>query len=312
MARSLLQQAAMNGAQKTGAHCVQPSTAPPNPRPTEKVRERFYRQLMAVEGLPAAPEVATGTLALLERDNCKLAELATYIGGDQVIATALLRLANSVLFGLQGRVTDLQQAVTRLGFARVRDLVVGLSVWQSFEENRARRYALWLHSALVAGAAKTLAQHTGRDAAAAFTGGVVHDVGKLVLGLRLGESYWRLADACKASEAELVAAERHEFGCHHGTVGGWLFQLWRLPPALVDVASRHHDRLAAGQKLDTAALVAIADRLVEGTDPISGTVRDEVFREIESIAPGLVNREQWPALYTRIAYEQQAVACLFG
>src|SRR5262245_3382713 len=97
------------------------SAATGEPRGGDVRRERFYRQLMAVETLPAAPEVANGTLALLERDNCKLAELATYISGDQVIAAALLRLANSALFGLKGRITDLSQAVARLGFARVRD-----------------------------------------------------------------------------------------------------------------------------------------------------------------------------------------------
>lgn len=293
------------------ARAAQSQSSTGDARASEARRERFYRQLMAVETLPAAPEVATGTLALLERDNCKLADLAAYISGDQVIAAALLRLANSALFGLKGRITDLSQAVARLGFARVRDLVLGLSVWQSFEDDRPRRYALWLHSALVAAAAKTFAQQTGRDSAEAFTAGVVHDVGKLVLGMRVGQPYWRMVDECP-TEAELVVAERNEFGCHHGTVGSWLFQLWRLPPALVDIASQHHDHLTTGQRLDTSGLIRIADRIVEGTDPTSGEIRDEVFREIDRVAPGLVHREQWPALYSRIVYEQQAVACIFG
>jgi HD-like signal output (HDOD) protein len=266
---------------------------------------------MAVDRLPAAPEVATQTLALLERDTCRLADLTAFIATDQAIAAGLLRIANSAFFGLNGRIANLAQAVTRLGFARVRDLVLALSVWQAFDSDPSRRYALWLHSALVAGVAKQLVERMGRDGSEAFTGGVVHDAGKLLLGQRLGASYWRLVDDCEARESTLVAAEQKEFGCHHGIVGGWLFQLWRLPPSLVDVASQHHDPLALGHRLDDVRLIGIADRLVDATDPTRGIIDDGVFREIALVAPGLVSEEQWPELYGSVVREQQEIGRVF-
>jgi HD-like signal output (HDOD) protein len=264
-------------------------------------RERFHRHVMAVDRLPAAPEVATRTLALLERESCSLADLAAFIASDQAIAAGLLRLANSAFFARHGHITSLSQAVSRLGFA----------VWESFDDNPARRYALWLHSALVAGVAKRLAERLGRDGGEAFTGGVVHDVGKLVLGLRLGEEYWALVDQC-AGETALAAAEVKEYGCHHGIVGGWLFEVWRLPHGLIETATLHHVRPARGARLDESRLVGLADRLVEATDPTSGAVADDAFREVQTVAPGLVTREQWADLYARVAGEQQAAASIFG
>ncbi len=285
-------------------------SSPTAPRPADPGRERFRRWLVAVERLPALPDIAAGSLALLDRDDCKLADLAAYLAADQAITAGLLRLANSAFYA-PVRITDLTHAVTRLGFARVRDLVVGLSVWNSFGSDATRRNALWIHSALVAGAAKTLAQRTGRDDGEAFTGAVVHDVGKLLLGLRVGDPYWALMDASEGRESDLVAAELREFGCHHGTVGGSLFEVWRLPPALVEVVRHHHDPLLPGQRLDSRTIVRIADRLVEATDPATGTLEEEAFREVERVAPGLVNRERWPATWARIAREQQVISAIF-
>src|SRR5262245_61875582 len=124
--------------------------------------ERFYRELMAVEKLPSAPEIARKTLATVNRDTASLHDLATLIARDQSLAARLLRLANGAFFAVRGKVTSISQAVTLLGFARVRELVLGLSVWGALEGKSAtaRRFRkrLWMHSAMVAAASRMLAE----------------------------------------------------------------------------------------------------------------------------------------------------------
>src|SRR5690242_5603477 len=119
--------------------------------------ERFYRELMAVDKLPSAPEIARRTLATVNRDTASLHDLTALIARDQALAARLLRIANAAFFAVRGKVSSIPQAVTLLGFARVRELVLGLSVWGALEGNSAsaRRFRkrLWVHSAMVAAAA---------------------------------------------------------------------------------------------------------------------------------------------------------------
>jgi putative nucleotidyltransferase with HDIG domain len=278
-------------------------------------QESFYRELMARDELPSAPEVAQRMLVAANREDANARHLADVIARDPPLTARLLRLANSAFFASRAPVTSIPQAITLLGFARVRSMGLGLSVWgalagRSASERRYRRI-LWTHSALVAAAARTLAERSGLDADSAFAAGLLHDVGKLVLGLRLGESYWALLDAAAEQEVPATIFEDDSFGCHHGTVGGWLLQLWQLPAELVDPVALHHGPLSRDGGLDVAATVALANCLVDATDLETGDVRDEVVAEVQGFAPGLPGTEAWGAMYASIAREQAAVADLF-
>jgi HD-like signal output (HDOD) protein len=287
-----------------------------DPAPTSAAQERFYRELMATEQLPSAPEVAQRILVAVNRDDARVDQLAALIARDQSLAARLLRLANSAFFGMRAHITSIPQAVTLLGFGRVRDIVLGLSIWNVFEarDPAGRRYrrSMWIHSALVAAAAKTLAEQIGADGGTAFAAGLLHDVGKLVLGLRLGGTYWALLDDAAEHGQRAAAVEHEGLGCHHGTVGGWLLQLWQLPQTLVEPVALHEAPFAPEFGLDVTSVVAIADRLVTATDPESGLAREDVLAEVRGFAPGLVGTQEWREMYGRVAREQQAISGLFA
>src|SRR5262249_47367186 len=154
---------------------------------------------------------------------------------------------------------------TLLGFARVRDLVLGLSVWGALEgsspESRRYRKQMWTHTSMVAAASKMIAERVRGDGGQAFTAGLLHDVGKLVLGLRPGDPYRTLLDDGRHMGGA-AAAEQEAFGCNPATVGGWLLQLWGMPPALVDPVALHTEPLDPEHGMDLPAIVAVADRLI--------------------------------------------------
>src|SRR5262245_21055870 len=276
--------------------------------------EKFYRELMAVEKLPSAPEIARRTLATVNRDDANLQDLARLIQRDQALAARLLRIANSALFAVRNRVSSIPHAVTLLGFERVRDLVLGLSVWGALEGSSpaARRFRkrLWIHSSMVAAAARMLAERTQGDEAAAFTAGLLHDVGKLVLGLRLGDTYWELLEDA-ADEGGAAEVERTALSCDHATVGGWLLQLWGMPAALVDAVALHTEELVTDQGFDTATVVAVADRLLHATDAASGNTRADVLDELRAIVPGLVEGNTWQEIWAGLFKEQQSLSSVF-
>ncbi len=261
--------------------------------------EKFYRELMAVEKLPSAPEIARRTLATVNRDNASLQDLAALIARDQALAARLLRLANAAFFAVRGKVTSIAQAATLLGFERVRELVLGLSVWGALEGTSpaARRFRtrLWMHSSMVAAAARMIAERTNHDDASAFTAGLLHDVGKLVLGLRLGDTYWELLEEA-IDEGGAGEAERGALSCDHARVGGWLLQLWGMPPALVEAVALHTDALVTDDGLDTTSIVAVADRLIHATDA-NGTARDDVLDQLRAAVPGLVEADAWREMW---------------
>lgn len=278
------------------------------------VLERFYRELMAVDSLPSAPGIAQRMLVAINREDVNLRSLAALIERDQSLAARLLRLANSALFAVRTKVTGINEAVTLLGFVRVRDLVLGLSVWGALEGASAsgRRYRkrMWQHTSLVAAAAKLIAERVHLDGSQAFTAGLLHDVGKLVLGMRLGDTYWALLDDA-AELGGAAAAEQQAFGCTHGMVGGWLLQLWGMPPALVDPVALHNEPLDPQHGIDLPAVVAMADRLVLSTDATSGTARQEVLDELHAFAPGLLDANAWREIWAALWKEQQAISGLF-
>jgi putative nucleotidyltransferase with HDIG domain len=281
--------------------------------PSSPQQERFYRQLMSADRLPSPPELAQKMLAAVERDDVSTNQLTALIVRDQVISAQLLRMANSAFVGIRSRVTSIPHAVTLLGFARVRDIVIGLSVWGSLGTNgpgAAYRKTMWLHSAMVAAAAKKLAERAGGDGGTAFTAGLLHDVGKLVLGLRLGETYWSMLEDAAARAETTAAVETEAFGCHHGTIGGWLLQLWRLPSALVDPVALHHERNVTSGT-DVVRAVAAADRLLTATDPTTGAIAEDVLARDGALAPVPLDAEAWRALYAELAGERQAIADLF-
>ena len=126
-----------------------------------------------------------------------------------------------------------------------------------------------------------------------------------------GDTYWSMLEEAAARAETAAAVETEAFGCHHGTIGGWLLQLWRLPGTLVDPVALHHDHVVANGG-DVVRAVAVADRLLTATDPATGAVAEEVLARDGALAPVPLDAEAWDALYAGLAGERQAIADVFG
>ena len=257
--------------------------------------QQFRADVVTRRNLPTIPTVLTRILALVDSEDANALELVRVVEHDQALTAKLLRLANSAFFGQARRVATIPRAILVLGFSTVRNLALGAKVWESLGSGIARQRLeeLWSHAVAVALASKSLAGQVGDgDPDEAFTAGLLHDVGRIVLAARFGESYWSAVGG--ASESEPVdQMEQAVFSVSHADVGAWLFEAWNLPPAIVDAVRTHHEPEV---RPGIAGLLAIANRLVAWTDLATGTLRPEGEALLEVVAERGVTPETWHRL----------------
>jgi HD-like signal output (HDOD) protein len=191
--------------------------------------------------LPPMPPVAAKVLRLLREDyNGPVGPLLELLGSDPALATAILRVANSAIFGGLGEVSDLRIAIARLGVREVTAIVTMVAHKANFVSNdpekQALLHALWDHAIVTAQGSRRLASDHGVDGSEAFLSGLLHDAGKLLL-LR---AFDRLS--AEGHSAELTPIARDELmETLHPELGHHVLSDWRIPEAACRVALHHHD-----------------------------------------------------------------------
>lgn len=239
------------------------------------VREMLGR----IGSLPAVPSVYTRLSRRLADSNASVFELGELVAMDSVLATQVLRMANSAYFGRHAPVTKIEAAAARLGTRLLRSLVLSAEVYGRFPVSpfmAERLEALQAHASLVARIASSI-----EPAAAwkddAFTAGLLHDVGKLLLAAHVPDvhaSIVREAERTRRTEHEV---EWQRLGVHHGTLGACLLGMWGLPSVILEAVHEHHDPVRElPTPLTPSLAVALADRLAhaaarpEGVDEVLG------------------------------------------
>jgi len=262
--------------------------------------KRFRAEVIGRKNLPTIPAVLARVLGLIEREDASTRELVDLIEHDQALTGKMLRLANSAFFGQSRRVATIPRAVMLLGFPTVRNLALGVKVWDAMAPGipSERLEELWMHAVMVAVASKVLAAKlSAGDPDEAFTAGLLHDVGRLVLATRFKDAYWTAAARADGADA-IVDVEQQAFGVHHAEVGGWLLEAWGLPPSIVEAARMHH---ATPDRPGAIGLVATANRLVAVTDVAERRVRPEGVAALEREATRGVTPELWQVVITALA-----------
>lgn len=219
--------------------------------------------LARLRQMPALPTVVAQLLASFGDDEVDIAELSRLIARDQALAARLLRVANSSFYGLQGKVATINDAIAILGFSAVRSMVLAVGISGVFRAERCPgfdRMAYVRHGVGVALAARALARQTGRNAELAFTGGVLHDIGVLVLASCFPEAYGEALAYRERHDCLHIVAERDIIGLDHGQVGGLLADAWLFPESLRAALAAHHAPAESTAELP-ADLIHVADAI---------------------------------------------------
>jgi putative nucleotidyltransferase with HDIG domain len=218
-----------------------------------------------MRAFPAMSANVGRVLALLQNPKSDATAIQAEVRKDPGLTANLLKIANSAYFGYSGSVGSVRDAVVRLGMARVFQLVVTASVNAAMEPAvpgyDTQPGELWRHAVAVSVAAECLADDLEPLAREdAFTAGLLHDVGKLVLGEFVHKRFRRMEGAALQGAA-FDAAEKQVLGVDHAEVGALILQGWSLPKNLVEVVRWHHQPDALDPPRRLVDIVHVADVL---------------------------------------------------
>ena len=208
--------------------------------------------------LPILPHVASQVLAMSTSDDTNARSLAELLHRDQAIAAHVLRVANSPLYRPRVPLVSLQQAISRLGIATLREIVITVSMQSrifNVSSYATEARALWQHAVYTAAYAREIARRCRRNVEGAFLGGLLHDVSKPVLLLALADLQAQLPEPIPASVVTTA------IDVYHTQVGALLASTWTLPPDVCESMVYHHDYSAAPVHPEAAMVTCLADRV---------------------------------------------------
>ncbi len=228
------------------------------------------KQLISgLHSIPSVPAVYLELMEVLQSLDVSPKAVAAVISHDIGMTAKVLQLVNSSLFGIHRQITDPVDAVIYLGSEMVRQLVLVASAFSAFHSRGARRFSierLQAHSLQVGGLARNIALSLELPEAAvdcAFVGGLLHDVGKLLLACNYPEKYDEAMRYAREARILQRMAEVQTFGTTHAEVGAYLLWLWALPDPITEVVLRHHEFPADPAGVASPAVaVHVADALV--------------------------------------------------
>lgn len=230
-------------------------------------RPSVQRVLGMLANLPVLPRIYWELAGELERPRADSASVAAIIEQDPAITTRVLQLANSAFFGAQRQVRSVRDAATVLGLEPLRSiaLLAGMSrlIHASDLPTGFSLDVLQTHSAHVARLAVSMLSDP-EEIKTAFSAGMLHHIGYLMLAVNLRLEYASLRDEAFARATSIERVEMDKLGCDHAEIGAQVLALWGLPLPLIDAVACHHRPSASGEtRFGAATAVHVAAVLAD-------------------------------------------------
>jgi HD-like signal output (HDOD) protein len=195
-----------------------------------------------VQFLRPFPLVARRLLELLDNEGMHLRELSRLLVRDAAFSSQVLRVANSALLGLRYEVTSIQRALSTLGVQRLRALVVTVAMKNYMGRGGTAAFGqCWRHNLGTALWCEILADCCNVEKAVGYTGGLLHDIGRIALLMLFPKDYALLSRDSASRSRDKLEAERRSFDVDHCQLGHYLAESWNFPMGLSDVIAHHHD-----------------------------------------------------------------------
>jgi HD-like signal output (HDOD) protein len=247
--------------------------------------------LKRIRDVPALPEVVNQIMLLLGKSSTPASEVAKLVAYDPGLSSRVLRMVNSAAYGFQREVSSIQHAIMILGFNTVRGLVLSASIFKLLRgEAKALGFdskSFWIHSMLSAMIATYVADAYKLDVKdEAFSAGMLHDVGKLVLAQHFATEYMAVLRETSRLKQPMHGQpfwlrEQLMLGLTHTDIGLHLADKWKLPDGLASVIGYHHTPQQAPQGVQPLVhVVALANELAQQwVESVTTTSGKQAFNE---------------------------------
>ena len=258
--------------------------------------------------LPSLRSIETALRELLHADNRYTTQISEVIRRDPSLTARLLRLVNSVYYGLTSPVNSIEEAVFYLGVRQIRQLAVVTPVIEDFQKlagsSAFQWREFWQHCIATAILTRELTSSIMRlEDESDYVAGLVHDVGRIVMASAFQEHFNAIyLEGDYEEDESLLDRERRILGVDHAELGAIYLSQHQLPPVLVEVTRFHHQPERSEKARELTAAVHIADMLARfariGTSGNSSPVEDESW----------LNTEAWRILHPNTSQTDEKIA----
>ncbi|MDE2342127.1 MAG: HDOD domain-containing protein [Betaproteobacteria bacterium] len=217
--------------------------------------------LNQIHALPSLPSLVFEILDSLEGGGENISTIVDKIQRDNAVVARVLRVANSSFFGMSRKVGSIPQAVTILGLNNLRGLVMAASLVGAFSHSKGglNLNIFWQHSFGAAVSAKSLASRVGQNPEIAFTAGLLHDIGKLIMEIYFPGITLEIPAGKEDDIPEQLLAEQAAYGFNHATLGSELTKRWNIPLEISNAVAMHHELGSTTTPASMAAVVSVAN-----------------------------------------------------
>ena len=215
----------------------------------------------SVEDLPTLPAIVMELLNNIDKEELNVKELAQKVSLDLALTAKTLRYANSAYYSTMIKVTTVQQAISLLGLSTVRQIVMTAALSGCFPENNCKGFShkdFWRHSNAVAIAARILARRLNLNTDVAFTAGLLHDIGALVLATYYTAYYEQVLMHRQEQTTTQFETERQLIHIDHAAIGEALARQWNFSDMMIKAIAGHHQPETPGLGF-LATIIHVAD-----------------------------------------------------
>lgn len=221
-----------------------------------------------IQTLPSIPVVYRELVEALQSNNTSPTTVGAIVTRDMAMTAKMLQLVNSAYFGLSREISNPVDAVIYLGMDTVRSLVFTASAFSQFHLHKRSGFSideLQLHSLAVGTLARSISRSMGlsrTEVEHTFAGGLLHDLGKLVLVSSYPDRYQDVIRGAARDHVPIYVREEEAFGTTHAEIGAYILWLWGLPEPVTEILALHHKLPHDLDSSRPAIAVHVADALV--------------------------------------------------
>jgi HD-like signal output (HDOD) protein len=227
-------------------------------------------KIQGIIHLPSLPAIAMEVISIIENPKTNVHTLSQLISKDQVLASKVLKIANSPFYGYAKTISTIDFAIVILGFETLKEVVMSISVTSHLSKNVSKDFdinSFWNHSIASSVTARELAKNIGyRILGEAFVAGLIHDLGLLILNQYFCKEFAEVVNLIKNDGLRLTEAEVKVYGVTHDEVGSWLAQRWNFPKQLIEAMRYHHNPGFASINKQLSAIIHYSEYLAQRID----------------------------------------------
>ncbi len=246
--------------------------------------------LQSVTQLPPFPAVLLRILQLLKDPKTSVRDIVEVMQYDQAITANVLMVCNSAYFGLRCPVSSIRDAVVRMGFNQLLEIILGRGsaylFHRAYQGYDLEAGELWRHSVACALLSQDLATRLSKEEnPLQFTAALLHDIGKVILSEFVKDHFQEIKRLVHEGNLSFNEAEKKVLGIDHAELGAKISEQWKFPPAITAGIHYHHTPLSAPVGSDLPSLLYLCDLIAlmtgigGGADGLSYHAHKEIIKQ---------------------------------